>query len=252
MMPHVTAWPRIQAVTLPIGSGHGPVPPLLRRPAPAKDVPRLRGNVLPRAGRPERCVVLLEAVRGQGQEKAAAGEGSGMKAGRDPRVGRWFWRAETEWHRWRIRAHFWLAPGNMLKLNRQPRFTEVMIGRCVVLCHSRTGPRNWLPPRPDVPSPAAFPRLLVISRRKAVQIPRCILRCLKRVRAAGNAMAAAHRRILALTERPEFDSAGPRARVRHVIGEVRNEGLDHTVAVVRGPAEALADVILAFHLDLSS
>src|ERR1035441_4037754 len=65
----------------------------------ARDVPRVGGNVLPRAGRPERCVVLLEAVRGQGQEKAAAGEGSGMKAGRDPRVGRWFWRAETEWHR---------------------------------------------------------------------------------------------------------------------------------------------------------
>jgi hypothetical protein len=193
--------------------------------------------------------VLLEAVRGQGQEKAAAGEGSGMKAGRDPRVGRWFWRAETEWHRWSIRAHFWLAPGNMLKLNRQPRFTEVMIGRCVVLCHSRTGPRNWLPPRPDVPSPAAFPRLLVILRAETVEIPRCILRCLKRVRAAGNVTAAAHRRILRLPERPEFDSAGPRARVRHVIGEVRNVRLDYSVTVVRGPAETLADLILAFHLD---
>lgn len=59
--------------------------------------------------------------------------------GRDRRVGRWFWKAETARHRWSIRMHAWLAPGNMLRLNRQPRFTEVMVARCVVLCHSRLG-----------------------------------------------------------------------------------------------------------------
>jgi hypothetical protein len=32
-----------------------------------------------------------------------------------------------------------LARGNMLRLNRQPRFTELMIGRCLVLCHSQLG-----------------------------------------------------------------------------------------------------------------
>src|ERR1017187_1420752 len=87
---------------------------------------------------------------------------------------------------------------------------------------SHTRPR--LPPRPDVPSPAAFPRLVVILRRKAVEIPRCVLRCLKRVRAAGNVMTAAHRRILCLPEGPELYRAGPRARVRHVIGQMRNVG----------------------------
>jgi hypothetical protein len=65
-----------------------------------------------------------------------------MKAGRDPLVGRWFWRAETERHRWSVRVHFWLHRANVLKLNRQPRFTEVMIARCVVLCHSRIGPQK--------------------------------------------------------------------------------------------------------------
>lgn len=35
--------------------------------------------------------------------------------------------------------HAWLAPGNMLRLNRQPRFAEVMVARCVVFCHSRLG-----------------------------------------------------------------------------------------------------------------
>jgi hypothetical protein len=57
--------------------------------------------------------------------------------GRDRRVSRHFWRLETASHRWSIRLHRWLAPGNMLRLNRQPRFTEIMIARCVVLCRSR-------------------------------------------------------------------------------------------------------------------
>jgi hypothetical protein len=59
--------------------------------------------------------------------------------GRDPRVSRWFWRLETRRHRWSIRLHFWLHPVNVLRLNRQPRFTEIMIARCVVLSHSRLG-----------------------------------------------------------------------------------------------------------------
>lgn len=62
-----------------------------------------------------------------------------MIIGRDRRVGRWFWKAETARHRWSIRMHAWLAPGNMLRLNRQPRFAEVMVARCVVFCHSRLG-----------------------------------------------------------------------------------------------------------------
>lgn len=67
-----------------------------------------------------------------------------MKAGRDPRVGRWFWRIETKRHRWSVRVHFWLAPGNqnLLRLNRQPRFAEILIARCVVFCHSRIGQRD--------------------------------------------------------------------------------------------------------------
>lgn len=60
-----------------------------------------------------------------------------MIAGRDRRVSPYFWRVETDRHRWSIRLHAWLAPGNMLRLNRQPLFTEIMIARCIVLGHSR-------------------------------------------------------------------------------------------------------------------
>ena len=59
--------------------------------------------------------------------------------GRDRRVGPRFWRIQTPRHRWSIRLHFWLHPANMARLNRQPQFTEIMIARCIVLCHSRTG-----------------------------------------------------------------------------------------------------------------
>lgn len=62
-----------------------------------------------------------------------------MKIGRNPRVSPYFWRIETDRHRWSIRLHFWLHPVNVLRLNRQPLFTEVMIACCVVLCHSRLG-----------------------------------------------------------------------------------------------------------------
>jgi hypothetical protein len=62
-----------------------------------------------------------------------------VNLGRDRRVGPYFWYAETSRHRWSIRLHFWLHPANVLRLNRQPRFTEVRIGRCVVLCRSRIG-----------------------------------------------------------------------------------------------------------------
>jgi hypothetical protein len=58
--------------------------------------------------------------------------------GRDRRVGRWFWKAEAGRHRWSVGLRP-LAPGNMLRLNRQPLFAEVMLGRCVVLCHARLG-----------------------------------------------------------------------------------------------------------------
>jgi hypothetical protein len=62
-----------------------------------------------------------------------------VKIGRDRRVGPYFWRIETAHHRWSVRLHFWLHPVNMLRLNRQPRFAEIRIARCVVLCHSRLG-----------------------------------------------------------------------------------------------------------------
>src|ERR1017187_5084218 len=118
---------------------------------------------------------------------------------------------------------------------------------------SHTRPR--LPPRPDVPSPAAFPRLLVILRRKAVEIPRCVLRCLlpPELTPVGTTETAAHLGILfILPEGPELDSSSPRARVRYVLAEVRNVRHYDSIAVIRGPAEALADLILALHLDLAS
>jgi hypothetical protein len=59
-----------------------------------------------------------------------------MKAGRDQRVDRWFWRVETDRHRWSVRLHR-LTPGNWLRLNLQPTFAELRLLRCVVLCHSR-------------------------------------------------------------------------------------------------------------------
>jgi hypothetical protein len=62
-----------------------------------------------------------------------------MKAGRDPRVSRYFWRVETPRHRWSIRLHFWLHPVNWLRLSRQPKFTDVMLLRCVVLSYSKLG-----------------------------------------------------------------------------------------------------------------
>lgn len=63
--------------------------------------------------------------------------GDVMRIGPDRRVSRWFFRVETDQHRWSIRLHFWLHRCNWLRLNRQPKFTEVMIARCVVLSHSR-------------------------------------------------------------------------------------------------------------------
>ena len=62
---------------------------------------------------------------------------------RDRRVSRWFWKAETEHYRLSIRVHFWLYPSlrNVLRLNRQPRVTELIVARSVVLCHSRLGAR---------------------------------------------------------------------------------------------------------------
>jgi hypothetical protein len=58
-----------------------------------------------------------------------------MIAGRDRRVGRYFWRVETDRHRWSLRLHR-LARGNWLRLNRQPAFAELRMLRCVVVCHS--------------------------------------------------------------------------------------------------------------------
>jgi hypothetical protein len=62
-----------------------------------------------------------------------------VKIGRDRRVSRYFWRMETPRHRWSIRLHFWLHPANMVRLNRQPQFTDIMIARCIVLTHSCLG-----------------------------------------------------------------------------------------------------------------
>ena len=158
-----------------------------------------------------------------------------MKAGRDPRVGPLFWRLETERHRWSFRVHFWLHPANVLRVNRQPRFTEVMIGRCVVLCHSRVGRRNRLTPAPDIPaSPVLRVRLRVILWREAVDTPRRGFRRFPVVcPAVGTPHTAAHLRVLGLADVVELDSTGPRARVRHMLAEVRNECLDTSVPVVR-------------------
>ena len=60
-----------------------------------------------------------------------------MKAGRDRRVGPYFWRVETDRHRWSVRLHFWLHPANVLRVNRQPQFVDLTIARCIVLEHSR-------------------------------------------------------------------------------------------------------------------
>lgn len=69
-----------------------------------------------------------------------------MIIGRDKRVSRLFWRAETEHHRWSIRVHFWLAPCNLWRWNPQPRFAELNVARCLSFCHARLG-------RPDKPLP---------------------------------------------------------------------------------------------------
>lgn len=51
----------------------------------------------------------------------------------------WFTFRETDRQRWGIGIHFWYARGNLLWLNRQPRFCELRLARCVILCHSRLG-----------------------------------------------------------------------------------------------------------------
>lgn len=61
------------------------------------------------------------------------------KIGRDKRVGPRFWYLDTSRHRWSIRIHFWLHRANWLRLNRQPSFSEILIGRCIDLCRSDRG-----------------------------------------------------------------------------------------------------------------
>jgi hypothetical protein len=98
-----------------IGTEHCPVCELVYQATPA--VPQAGGAETGRAADREALVMV--------------------RVGCDRRVGRYFWRAETAGHRWSVRLHAWLAPGNMIRLNHQPAFSEIMIGRCVVLCHSR-------------------------------------------------------------------------------------------------------------------
>lgn len=61
---------------------------------------------------------------------------------RDRRVGPRFWKLETPTRRYSIRVHFWLHRANWLRLNRQPRFTEVMLFRCLVFTVSKLTERT--------------------------------------------------------------------------------------------------------------
>jgi len=94
-------------------------------------------------------------------------------------------------------------------------------------------------------------RLRVVLRSEAVDAPRRGFRRFPVILpAVGTAHTPAHPGVLGLADVVELDSPGPRARVRHMLAEVRNIGHDYGVPVVRRPAETLADVVLAFHLDL--
>ncbi len=55
---------------------------------------------------------------------------------RDRWVGRWFWYVQTAEHRWSIRVHFWLHRSNVCRLNRQPKFSELRLARCAVICRA--------------------------------------------------------------------------------------------------------------------
>jgi len=56
---------------------------------------------------------------------------------RDRRVSPRFWKLETATRCYSIRVHFWLHRANMLRVNRQPRFTEVTLFRCLNFTVSR-------------------------------------------------------------------------------------------------------------------